>query len=132
MEVRSRNIYMHSLCVDGLFLYIFNTSFSPNFVTVDPPKISPFSFPRDIQEGMRATITCSVFHGDQPISVSWLKDGHPIHPTSDLFSRSIDELTSTLVVQHITPKDNGNYTCVARNAAAAVNYTAQLLVLGKS
>lgn len=43
-----------------------------------PPVIEPFSFPKTLQEGGRAQVTCSVSSGDMPVYFSWRKDGYPI------------------------------------------------------
>lgn len=43
-----------------------------------PPVIEPFSFPKNVQDGGRAQVTCAVSSGDLPIMFSWKKDGHQI------------------------------------------------------
>uniref|UniRef100_T1J582 Down syndrome cell adhesion molecule n=1 Tax=Strigamia maritima TaxID=126957 RepID=T1J582_STRMM len=113
-----------------------------------PPKIIPFSFQDDeLSEGMRAQISCAVRQGEQPISIHWLKNGSPIaasgmgggsdgssgsgggaSSTSGVVVRNFDEFTSILRIEAVSVKHNGNYTCIASNAAAAVNYTATLRV----
>ena len=50
----------------------FNVSFS------EPPEIAPFAFPPQMEIGTRLQVTCSVFSGDFPLTISWLKDGLPI------------------------------------------------------
>nr|XP_023669556.1 Down syndrome cell adhesion molecule homolog [Paramormyrops kingsleyae] len=80
------------------------------YVTVKvPPFIQPFEFPR-FSIGQRVFIPCVVVSGDLPIFITWQKDGRPI-PAS---------LGVTI--------DNGNYTCIARNDAAAVEHQSQLIV----
>lgn len=39
-----------------------------------PPVIEAFKFPKNLQEGGRAQITCAVSSGDMPIYFSWRKD----------------------------------------------------------
>lgn len=39
-----------------------------------PPVIEAFKFPKNLQEGGRAQITCAVSSGDMPIYFSWKKD----------------------------------------------------------
>lgn len=44
-----------------------------------PPIIEPpFSFPKNLQEGGRAQVTCAVSSGDMPVVFSWKKDEHQI------------------------------------------------------
>ena len=100
-------------------------------LTLGAPTITPFSFPRNLREGMRAGITCFITDGDLPITIQWLKDGEPIASHMDVTTNTLNEFTSTLAINSIKPRNNGNYTCVARNTAALTNYTAQLLVNGK-
>ena len=39
-----------------------------------PPVIEEFSFPKNLQEGGRAQVSCSVSSGDMPMHFSWFKD----------------------------------------------------------
>lgn len=43
----------------------------------------PFSFAPNLQEGMRASITCTVTTGDPPVSLSWLHNGRPLKNGQD-------------------------------------------------
>ncbi|KAH8378332.1 hypothetical protein KR093_010752 [Drosophila rubida] len=43
-----------------------------------PPKITPFSFARDLNVGDRTSIQCVIGTGDLPLSFTWLKDGIPL------------------------------------------------------
>ncbi|XP_073816744.1 Down syndrome cell adhesion molecule 3 isoform X3 [Musca autumnalis] len=92
-----------------------------------PPVIEPFKFPKNLQEGGRAQITCAVSSGDMPIFFSWKKDDMSI-PSSLQISEKKEEFYSLLVFKDISAKHSGKYTCYASNAAAKVNYTAELQV----
>jgi Down syndrome cell adhesion molecule len=92
-----------------------------------PPVIESFSFPKNLQEGGRAQVTCSVSAGDMPIYFSWQKDGAPI-PLSLQVQEKKEEFFSLLVFKDITSKHSGRYTCFAMNTAAKVNSSADLLV----
>ncbi|XP_067138807.1 cell adhesion molecule Dscam1-like isoform X1 [Centruroides vittatus] len=93
-----------------------------------PPKITPFSFPENAEEGMRASVSCSVPVGDPPISILWLKDGLPISTDVRISLELIDDFVSTLVFKSLTQEHSGTYTCVASNDAATVNFTVPLSV----
>lgn len=43
-----------------------------------PPKITPFSFARDLNVGDRTSVQCVVGTGDLPLTFTWLKDNVPI------------------------------------------------------
>ena len=43
-----------------------------------PPKITPFSFARDLNVGHRTSVQCVVVTGDLPLTFTWLKDNVPI------------------------------------------------------
>uniref|UniRef100_T1IT69 Down syndrome cell adhesion molecule-like protein Dscam2 n=1 Tax=Strigamia maritima TaxID=126957 RepID=T1IT69_STRMM len=93
------------------------------------PKIIPFSFQEDnLIEGVFARVSCVVYQGDLPISISWLKDETPIHNVNGITIRNIDEFSSILTIDSIQQRHSGNYTCVAENSAATISSTASLIV----
>lgn len=94
-----------------------------------PPKITPFSFQEQlIREGMRARLQCVVSDGDLPIRILWLKDGDTIDPDLGVTVRDLDEFSSILTINKITPHNNGNYTCTVSNSAGSAHHTASLFV----
>ncbi|KAH8024679.1 hypothetical protein HPB51_000510 [Rhipicephalus microplus] len=102
------------------------------FPTV-PPSITPFSFPEKPQLGSRASVTCSVPDGDPPIRLSWLRDGVPLDPSPSTGKEGVsfghvDDFISTLVFKSLREEHTAVYTCLAANEAAAVNYSAPLVV----
>lgn len=112
-----------------------------------PPKITPFSFARDLNVGDRTSIQCVVVTGDLPLSFVWLKDHYSsLSPTTtsttsistssttstDITTRQYDDFTSALSIGSITRAHSGNYTCRVSNAAATVTHTAQLQVNGNT
>ena len=96
---------------------------------IEPPKISPFTFDGDLKEGDRSQVSCTISSGDMPIDIQWRKDGRlltagpGVQVQNNVFSSNI--LFFSLAAEH-----SGSYTCVATNAAAAANFTAQLIVRG--
>ncbi|XP_043281864.1 Down syndrome cell adhesion molecule-like protein Dscam2 isoform X2 [Venturia canescens] len=107
-----------------------------------PPKIAPFSFNKDLSEGVRAQVTCVIEQGDPPFKIVWLKDGVPIsnNPISTmnydysglglggLRVTSFDAHSSTIGIENVTAAHTGNYTCVSSNAVSEVSWTAELVV----
>lgn len=94
-----------------------------------PPTIHPFEFPR-FSIGQRVFIPCVVMSGDQPVFITWQKDGRPIAASLGVTIDNID-FTSSLRISNLTLMHNGNYTCIARNQAAAVEHQSQLIVRGE-
>ncbi|KAL1416049.1 hypothetical protein MTO96_006520 [Rhipicephalus appendiculatus] len=96
-----------------------------------PPTIAPFSFPSSVREGERASAHCFVSSGDRPVSLWWLKDGHPLQPgLLDVKPQLMNEFLSVLYFESIAEEHNGSYTCVASNPYARTNASAQLVVQG--
>ncbi|KAK7792151.1 hypothetical protein R5R35_000418 [Gryllus longicercus] len=93
-----------------------------------PPKLSPFTSDRTQHVGERASLTCSVTKGDLPLTISWLKDGTPIESAQRVSVTQVDQFNSILLIESLSPEHNGNYSCVARNLAAEVSHTQQLMV----
>lgn len=99
------------------------------FFLAVPPFIQPFEFPR-FSIGQRVFIPCVVVSGDLPITITWQKDGRPIPASLGVTIDNID-FTSSLRISNLSLMHNGNYTCIARNEAAAVEHQSQLIVRGK-
>ncbi|KAE8741842.1 hypothetical protein FOCC_FOCC012628, partial [Frankliniella occidentalis] len=112
-----------------------------------PPKITPITFPRDLNVGDRTSVQCVVVSGDLPLSFAWLKDGHPVggaghhhHPAAgaagagatavpgDVSVRQNDDFSSALSIGAVALEHSGNYTCRVSNQAAVVSLTALLQV----
>ncbi|XP_029678061.1 Down syndrome cell adhesion molecule-like protein Dscam2 [Formica exsecta] len=101
---------------------------SGDVAVIVPPKISPFTADRDLHLGERTTLTCSVTRGDQPLSITWLKDGRSMGPSERVTVTNVDQYNSILMIESLSPDHNGNYSCVARNVAAEVSHTQRLVV----
>ncbi|XP_022247273.1 Down syndrome cell adhesion molecule homolog isoform X1 [Limulus polyphemus] len=94
------------------------------------PKIDPFTFKSDLSEGSRAAISCVVVAGDSPMFVKWFKDGHQLadgdHGASIVVAA--EGYVSTLTLDNLSRRFNGNYTCRASNAVGTDSYSAYLEV----
>lgn len=93
-----------------------------------PPLIQPFEFP-PASIGQLLYIPCVVSSGDMPIRITWRKDGQVIISGSGVTIES-KEFMSSLQISSVSLKHNGNYTCIASNAAATVSRERQLVVRG--
>ncbi|KAJ3589441.1 hypothetical protein NHX12_010286 [Muraenolepis orangiensis] len=93
-----------------------------------PPLIQPFDIP-STSVGKLMYIACVVSSGDMPIRITWHKDGQLIIPGSASgVAIETKEFMSSLQISKVTLKHNGNYTCIASNAAATVSWERQLIV----
>ncbi|CAL1268419.1 unnamed protein product [Larinioides sclopetarius] len=93
------------------------------------PRINPFAFPKFLAEGNHVIVTCSVLTGDPPITIRWLKDGMTLNKKMlNIDESSMGHLGSALVFNSVGRSHNGNYTCLAENAAGESNFTATMLV----
>ncbi|XP_029105293.1 Down syndrome cell adhesion molecule homolog [Scleropages formosus] len=103
-----------------------STSQSVHVKVKVPPFIQPFEFPR-FSIGQRVFIPCVVVSGDLPIFITWQKDGRPIPASLGVTIDNID-FTSSLRISNLSLMHNGNYTCIARNEAAAAEHRSELIV----
>ncbi|KAJ9598443.1 hypothetical protein L9F63_010887, partial [Diploptera punctata] len=93
-----------------------------------PPKLSAFTSELTQHVGERASLTCSVTKGDLPLTIEWQKDGRPLDSSQRVSITQVDQFNSILLIESLSPDHNGNYSCVARNLAAEVSRTQQLVV----
>ncbi|XP_047115646.1 Down syndrome cell adhesion molecule-like protein Dscam2 [Schistocerca piceifrons] len=101
---------------------------SGEVAVIVPPKLSPFTSDRTQHVGERASLTCSVTRGDLPLTISWFKDGRSADSMPRVSVTRVDQFNSILLIESLSPDHNGNYSCVARNQAAEVSHTQQLMV----
>ncbi|XP_034940449.1 Down syndrome cell adhesion molecule-like protein Dscam2 isoform X4 [Chelonus insularis] len=101
---------------------------SGDVTVIVPPKISPFTADHDLHLGERTSFTCSVTRGDQPVRITWLKDGRALGPSERVSITNVDQYNSILMIESLSPDHNGNYSCVASNPAAEVSHMQQLVV----
>ncbi|XP_064651143.1 cell adhesion molecule DSCAM-like isoform X4 [Lineus longissimus] len=98
------------------------------FISVmEPPSIDPFRFPKR-KQGERVRVSCYVSRGDAPMTITWVKDGEEIPPDLGVLIQNQDPYTSTLSIGDSNPHHDGNYTCIASNQAASVNFTSEFHV----
>ncbi|PSN52800.1 Down syndrome cell adhesion molecule-like protein Dscam2 [Blattella germanica] len=101
---------------------------SGEVTVIVPPKLSAFTSDITQHVGERATLTCSVTKGDLPLTIEWQKDGRPLDSNQRVSITQVDQFNSILLIESLSPDHNGNYSCVARNLAAEVSRTQQLVV----
>ncbi|KAF8793261.1 Titin like protein [Argiope bruennichi] len=93
----------------------------------DAPVVAPFVFPPAFKEGERGSVICTIRSGDRPVEFNWRKDGNTLSPSSSVDIQLIKD-SSILVIESVTSKSSGNYTCVVSNAFGKDQFTATLIV----
>ncbi|XP_064480161.1 cell adhesion molecule Dscam2-like [Ornithodoros turicata] len=105
-----------------------NTAVGSMFLRVIArPVINPFLFMKNLQEGMRTTVVCSVISGEPPMIINWIKDTHllaEVHPEAKI--TRLGDFASSLTMDNVTRRHSGNYTCRATSGIASANYTSRM------
>ncbi|XP_044570737.1 Down syndrome cell adhesion molecule-like protein Dscam2 isoform X18 [Drosophila ananassae] len=101
---------------------------SGEVTVIVPPSIEPFAFQEGLAEGMRTRTVCGVSRGDPPLKLIWLKDGEPLPDLLGANVTMLDQYSSLLSIPSLSATHSGEYTCVAKNPAAEIKYTALLQV----
>lgn len=79
---------------------------------------------------------CQLLEGSTPLSFRWSKDGHQLNsvPTESVGVAIIEhhEDYSSLVIDPVSGKSSGNYTCLVSNSYGSDTYSNVLIVEGMS
>lgn len=77
------------------------------------------------------SVTCLISSGDLPIDIEWLFNDYGISSYSGVTIMKGGKRTSMLTIDNVSARHAGNYSCLAKNHAAAVNHTTELIVNGR-
>lgn len=95
------------------------------------PQILPFNFGEEsVNAGDFSSLQCTVVKGDSPISIVWLFNNTEISNSDTIVISKVNKRVSSLTIDSAHAENSGAYTCLARNAAGAANFTAYLHVNG--
>jgi hypothetical protein len=83
-----------------------------------------------MKEGSYAQLSCVITEGDEPISLAWSFHGHNLTSDLGIITTNIGSRTSILMINSVTHKHMGNYTCKSSNKAGGASHTASLRVNG--
>lgn len=96
-----------------------------------PPKLAPFSFGDEaLSYGDTISITCTISGGDLPVTVEWRLNGSPLESYLEIQTETRGKRINNLVIDLVSAKHAGNYTCFAKNAAGVAEHTSELVVNG--
>jgi len=76
------------------------------------------------------SVTCLISTGDLPIDIEWFFNEYGISSYSGISVMKGGKRNSVLSIDSVQARHAGNYSCRAKNHAAAVNYTTDLIVNG--
>ena len=115
---------------DGLCIFFFFIHFS-SIIFLEPPKIGPFTFPEKIMnEGDFAQLTCVVTSGDLPLSITWTFHGDKVGLETGITTTNLGPRMSILAINSVGYRQQGKYTCQAKNEAGIRTHTTELHVNG--
>lgn len=80
-----------------------------------------------------AQIQCIVTEGDSPLQIAWTMQGQTPHSNasaSGVNTLRVGERSSLLIIESVTAKDSGLYTCTVSNKGGTASQEAELVVNG--
>lgn len=102
-----------------------------------PPRISSFSFGDGLMEGMRTQVICTTTAGDEPLKLTWSKNGQVLESTSPegdvgggVHVSYFPPFSTILTIPIISVSSVGNYTCTVTNQVGTAVHSAELIVTG--
>lgn len=99
-----------------------------------PPQIAPFVIGEEPANwGEQVSVTCSIVKGDHPMEIGWTHNNQEINPASypDISITNNGKKVSLLLIDSVTARHAGEYTCVASNLAGSRSHSAVLAVNGE-
>ncbi|GBM46999.1 Titin [Araneus ventricosus] len=97
-----------------------------NIKVIDSWKIQPFNFPKGAKVGQRVSTGCTTSGGNR-LKFEWLKDGKSLKESPNIKVSTVADV-STIIIENVSEKDTGNYTCVATSDGMTDSYVATLNV----
>ncbi|KAL0880928.1 hypothetical protein ABMA27_002096 [Loxostege sticticalis] len=96
-----------------------------------PPLIMPFNFgemPSNPGDGV--VVNCVATKGDLPLEISWTFSSETLDSSlhRDIMTTPLGPRASALTINSVSANHQGNYTCIAQNAAGRAEYAATLVV----
>lgn len=85
--------------------------------------------------GELVSVSCSISGGDLPVKMSWHFNGDPVSDNPDLQDVILEmrgQRIYNLVIESVSAKHIGNYSCTTNNIAGRTDFTAELFVNGLS
>ena len=95
-----------------------------------PPELAVYGAEEALNSGDDVSLTCNVFKGDTPLSISWTFHGKQLPMDRQFTTQPVGPRTSYLLIRDVSHGHSGTYTCLARNAAGETSIATTLVVRG--
>lgn len=115
------------------YKFITTTDFDSENMTliIVAPKIAPFTFGNDPYEaGQFISLSCSVTQGDIPLNISWLFNNKILNSSNEITITKAGKRTSTLLIESVSGRHAGIFSCIGENDAGKDIHSSELLVNG--
>lgn len=91
----------------------------------------PFDFGTEpVNDQEMIVVICTATKGDPPFDIQWHFNGKVINSGINGVVLTNTKRTSQLTIESVSHHNQGNYTCLVKNQAGAINHTAELFVNG--
>lgn len=97
-----------------------------------PPVVALYGSELTPNAGDDVTLTCNVYKGDTPSSISWTYHGAELPLNRRFTTMPAGDRTSLLLIRKVAHGHSGTYTCLARNKAGVESQAVELVVKGQS
>lgn len=95
------------------------------------PEIAPFDFGDvPLNAGDAAQTQCLALKGDTPLNFTWTFQGDVGAFQSGIDITSVGQRGSAVIIDSVTTRHAGTYTCTVRNQVASASYSTNLIVNG--
>lgn len=127
-------MYSYYLLFHYYYTIIKTAYISFSITCLVPPKIIPFTFGDDpMNFGETVSVSCIISGGDLPIDLFWYFNGRALNDYDNLNNILLEKKGKKLyllMIESLSAKHIGNYTCSAKNTAGIDEYSAILNVNG--
>ncbi|XP_071041659.1 cell adhesion molecule Dscam1 isoform X4 [Parasteatoda tepidariorum] len=115
--------------INSFYFFIFQSVyFQCVQSSADLPKIKSFSFEDNVQESDIVSVTCFAVSSKKPLTFDWLKNGETIGKSFRNIRIDNNEDYSILILNNVTQRNAGNYTCLVKNDVGSSKHTASLYI----
>ena len=119
---------MHRTPLFFVFLLIFG------FTVANRPRLDEFKANRNLKEGTKFTILCTILEGSSPFEIEWQFNDHLLNAKSNSDYRidQIEDDQFRFTISKLNANHSGSYSCIARNDFGFDRQTTHLTVTGLS
>lgn len=76
------------------------------------------------------SLQCAIGGGDLPVNIEWNLNGSPLTSDLGISANKQGKRINNLLIESVSAKHAGNYTCIARNYAGTAEHSSVLIVNG--